>query len=670
MYPVHQATQKLNLKSIGLLVFSFVGLIVFGRAIVSQLGLFAFMNLSWTPQTLSAFIYAMPFVAWGTVAVGVACFMYYGVKTHFHIDRFAMKKQLKKTYVLSALVICGLFLSSAITTPLVSASATATTGYYLATPFSTVDWIIGNYSTGTLYAINGSNWANLMTYPSTTWASYASNSTKVQELVLASINSGTVFLKDVAFDYALTIPENVAVIESKNGLIRTFVNAANTQGSPYTISVDTVNPTYYMAQDSADRFINAWSSTNASYTINSAIPYGGEIKFAYGSFYIDSPILINHFQAVTDAGNDKYLKLSGSTFNGGTIFVADADMDKMVWANDSGGLTFEDIAFNTNGHNVNYSLYLFNDPTLICGHTEVKRCLLSTPNLIANVFNNMSGTRFDDCSFGVSKGWAIVAYSSIRVQGGCSFGPLSGGSLGQILLDTGTSESTIIGNHFEGLNSTGSMIYINGTSNSVRVLIANNEFDGSGIATANTCINIFSAGYTIVEGNAMVNFQTGIHCQWFPSAGWQTISGNNMATMTTGIEVASVDFANIFGNTFKSVTTPYSRSNNYCGANIQVTNNMGYNPLGLLANPFKYQKVSNVDLWTLSNSGNNATLQSEVTYTNLDTPKDIYVSGGTVTVIAVNGEATGLTSGMVTVQPSGNFSVTFSSVPTIKVFGQ
>src|SRR5690606_425322 len=45
--------------------------------------------------------------------------------------------------------------------------------------------------------------------------------------------------------------------------------SANTQGSPYTISVDTVQDGYYLAQDSADRFIDEWSSTNSTELLNS-----------------------------------------------------------------------------------------------------------------------------------------------------------------------------------------------------------------------------------------------------------------------------------------------------------------------------------------------------------------------------------------------------------------
>lgn len=43
---------------------------------------------------------------------------------------------------------------------------------------------------------------------------------------------------------------------------------------------------------------------------------------------------------------------------------------------------------------------------------------------------------------------------------------------------------------------------------------------------------------------------------------------------------------------------------------------------------------------------------------------DVYVSGGTVTAIAVNGTDTGLTSGTFRVSASGTLTITYSVVPS------
>jgi hypothetical protein len=49
----------------------------------------------------------------------------------------------------------------------------------------------------------------------------------------------------------------------------------------------------------------------------------------------------------------------------------------------------------------------------------------------------------------------------------------------------------------------------------------------------------------------------------------------------------------------------------------------------------------------------------------------LYVSGGTVTVIAVNGVTTGLTSGNITLRPGDSVAITYSEAPTLAwLFGE
>lgn len=47
---------------------------------------------------------------------------------------------------------------------------------------------------------------------------------------------------------------------------------------------------------------------------------------------------------------------------------------------------------------------------------------------------------------------------------------------------------------------------------------------------------------------------------------------------------------------------------------------------------------------------------------------DVYVSGGTVTVIKVGGITTGLTSGMFSVRHNEALNITYSGAPTLKWF--
>jgi hypothetical protein len=194
------------------------------------------------------------------------------IKAHCKIDTSKIKQQSLHlaTWSLIGLLSVGCFVL--MVAPTSKAMGTATTGYILDTPVSDFDYLIGQYSDGNYYAINGSTWDNLVSgVGSTAWAGYTSNYTKLEELALSSLDTGIIALKETYFNYSLTIPENVTVLESVNGLERSFINSANTQGSPYTVSVDTVDSTYYVCKDFAGRFINDFTSTNASYTVNSAL---------------------------------------------------------------------------------------------------------------------------------------------------------------------------------------------------------------------------------------------------------------------------------------------------------------------------------------------------------------------------------------------------------------
>ena len=96
-----------------------------------------------------------------------------------------------------------------------------------------------------------------------------------------------------------------------------------------------------------------------------------------------------------------------------------------------------------------------------------------------------------------------------------------------------------------------------------------------------------------------------------------------------------------------------------------MINNIGYNPVGYIANPISGSTAYLVD------SGSNSTWICGRVYTNTGSPKLLNISGGTVSVVAQNGvtlfTATGCT---VTLQPGDTFSVTFSTAPTINVIGQ
>jgi hypothetical protein len=123
----------------------------------------------------------------------------------------------------------------------------------------------------------------------------STNITAVEESAVAAASSGIVFIKDQAHNYSVPIKQGVSVVDCVNGSEQTFCNVSDSTGSPYTISVDNsvAGTTYYMAQDSADRIINSWTSTNASVVINNAFDNSyGEVYVKEGYYSLDTKIVM------------------------------------------------------------------------------------------------------------------------------------------------------------------------------------------------------------------------------------------------------------------------------------------------------------------------------------------------------------------------------------------
>ena len=99
---------------------------------------------------------------------------------------------------------------------------------------------------------------------------------------------------------------------------------------------------------------------------------------------------------------------------------------------------------------------------------------------------------------------------------------------------------------------------------------------------------------------------------------------------------------------FAGTQAAWSPSNsviNGFGQSDYIANNPGFNPVGLLSGPsVGTSGVPTVNPWGI--------------------PVTIYVTGGTVSNIAINGNATGLTSGMFRLGPSQSITISYSGAPT------
>jgi hypothetical protein len=93
---------------------------------------------------------------------------------------------------------------------------------------------------------------------------------------------------------------------------------------------------------------------------------------------------------------------------------------------------------------------------------------------------------------------------------------------------------------------------------------------------------------------------------------------------------------------------------------------MGYNPVGIITNPFPTSGAGNIG--NVSQSA--AVPASNTTQTVVSTPKTIIQTGGTVTAVKINGTSVATAAGNYTFKLGlgETYSVTYSGAPTISVY--
>lgn len=248
---------------------------VTGSFITSKVSLFVFgFLLTVCSLSVSQNLYAY---FWPNFSIDVARYIgsamfYGGIATCIGVAIATRSKWGRPKQIVSALsvVLIASMLVSPVAialTPLPSDTGPGgSSAFKRSVPISDFEWFVAPFRDNSYYAINGSDW-NIMTIVEpwqavAPWTGLSSNLTALVDQCIDVTTSGVIFLKGCAYNYNLTIPGNVTVVESLNGLEREFVSSASTQGSPYTISTDTVNSGYYLAQDKAGRYLDEWTSTN------------------------------------------------------------------------------------------------------------------------------------------------------------------------------------------------------------------------------------------------------------------------------------------------------------------------------------------------------------------------------------------------------------------------
>jgi hypothetical protein len=251
-----------------------------------------------------------------------------------------------------------------------------------------------------------------------------------------------------------------------------------------------------------------------------------------------------------------------------------------------------------------------------------------------------------------SKNPAIVGCSVLQAvgKGIMIFGPVSSGAV-------------ISGNMIANVQAVGNKqgwgIYLDsqGTSNhSVTGNVIKN-CDGPAIANGGGNNDIVIQGNVIQNVNSVV---AGAAIQ-LSDAARVLISGNNIAAQGQAIAMrGSSDDWRIVNNHLGGGVT-------LAGAGSTVLNNFGYNPVGVISNPWP----SNGTDLTNNAAAGKATPHSGTAYTIRHTAKTITISGGNVSQILINGAVAGATAGTFKLGVGETITITYGSpAPTTRVFAE
>lgn len=264
--------------------------------------------------------------------------------------------------------------------------------------------------------------------------------------------------------------------------------------------------------------------------------------------------------------------------------------------------------------------------------------------------NQIVGNHFRKIGYDAGSG-----HSAIWLKTGCDHNVVSG-NVGSDWLTSAsyfirlqTSYNVISNNKGRGLY----LIYLDGGDNNI--IEGNHQIDSYLIRAFN------SADDNVIANNHVwyvaVSVYRGI---WIESGSRNEVSGNKVKATgggTKGIYIQAGSDNRVFDNELSQCQTKITDT----GTNTRIKNNVGYNPVGYIANP--------VSGSNLVDSGAGA-IANNTQYTCWQSPKTLYISGGTVNSVQVEGQEvfTG-TNVMVVLQPSDTFKIVWSDAPTIKVMG-
>ena len=197
----------------------------------------------------------------------------------------------------------------------------------------------------------------------------------------------------------------------------------------------------------------------------------------------------------------------------------------------------------------------------------------------------------------------------------------------------------VVGFQMRGANSSiigCSVLQAIGKGILIDVVVSGNVIDGTNATVPDASIVFHSAERVTITGNKILNNQTGSPIG---------MKGNSANWLIAG---------NFFAQNNNNSPAPLS-------VDSTVINNPGYNPVGIIVNPWHSSGALTND------GGGSPNPVSGRLYTVRQSPKTIIIAGGAVTQISIDGTPTGLPAGVFKLGIGETIAVTYSSTPTNKV---
>jgi hypothetical protein len=198
---------------------------------------------------------------------------------------------------------------------------------------------------------------------------------------------------------------------------------------------------------------------------------------------------------------------------------------------------------------------------------------------------------------------------------------------------SGTSRHTILGNVIKQCEGSA----IEGAGGNNDILVSGNMIDGTNLVVSGASISLDSAERISIVGNKILNNASGRPIE--------------MKGGSKNWRITENSFAQNSDNTLGLLT-----------ADTTTTNNAGYNPVGLVHNPWR----GTGDL--TNDGGGSVSPACAKVYTIRQSSKTIVVTGGTVSEIAIDGIPSGMSMGTFKLGIGETIAITFTVAPTTAVW--